>query len=78
MAKTIILGKTPYRVLKRRKMSISLQPIGTEYPHSLLLRRSVADPRRSEWRDQWGHVPRGSDRVTWYRQLSDDIFEKIA
>ena len=50
--KTIILGKTPYRVMKRRKQSISLQPIGTEYPHSLLLRRSVADPSRTAWRDQ--------------------------
>ncbi len=44
MAKTVILGKTPYRVLRRDRMAISLKPIDTEYPHSLLLRRSVADP----------------------------------
>jgi len=75
VAKTIILGKIPYRVIKRYRYSITVHPIDTEYPHITLLRRSVADPRRSEWSDQWG-VSR--DRgVTWYRQLSDDIFEKL-
>lgn len=76
MAKTIILGKIPYRVLKRHRHSITAQPIDTEYPHITLLRRSVADPRRSEWQDQWG-VSRGNGGVTWYRQLSDYIFEKL-
>ena len=76
MAKTIILGKIPYRVIKRRPYSITAQPIDTEYPHITILRRSVADPQRSEWKDQWG-VSRDNGRVTWYRQLSDDIFEKL-
>lgn len=73
--KTIVLGKTPFRVMKRRKTSISLQPIDSEYPHSSLLRRFVADPSRAAWKEQWGHVVAG--RTAWYRQLSDDVFEKI-
>lgn len=76
MAKTIILGKRPYRVLKRRKMSIDIHPFDTEYPHSVLLRRSIADPSRTDWNDQWGHSVGGST-TTWYRQLSDDVFEKM-
>jgi len=76
VAKTVILGKTPYRVLKRRRWSISLQPIDTEYPHSFLMRRSVADPKRTEWTDQWGHVL-GGKTVGWFRQLDTDVFEKM-
>lgn len=69
--KTVILGKTPYRVLKRRPHYMDLQPIDTEYPHSLLLR----DPTRATAR--WGHAFKGNRSVTWYQQVSDDLFEKI-
>jgi hypothetical protein len=76
VAKTVVLGKTPYRVRHRYTKSISLQPIDSEYPHTILLRRDVSDPRRKEWKDQWGHL-RGGTTVAWYRQLDDDIFEKV-
>jgi len=77
MAKTIILGKTPYRVLKRSGLSISLQPVGTEYPHTLLLRDPPYKTKEPPARPRWGHSHRDRNEITWYRQLSDDVFEKI-
>lgn len=77
MAKTIILGKTPYRVMKRSALSFSLQPIGSEYPHSLLLRDPPYRTKEPPARERWGHAHRGSNEVTWYRRISDDVFEKL-
>lgn len=69
--KTVVLDKTPYRVLKRRSHYMDLQPIDAEYPHSLFLR----DPSRKTMR--WGHAFKGNRGVTWYQQVSEDVFEKI-
>ena len=76
MAKTVLLGKKAYRVLKRYRTSLSLQPLDTEYPHTML----IQDPLL---RTRWGHVSSltvgyNQEQPTWYRRLSDDLFEKIA
>lgn len=73
--KTILLGGTPFRVVRRTRTAITLIPSDTSNPRILLLSRSVADPSRADWRDQWGRTV--DDRVTWYRQISPDTFEKI-
>lgn len=77
MAKTIILGKTPYRVLRRDSLSISLHPVDSEYPHSLLLRDPPYKTAEEPANPRWGHNSRGRRDVTWYRQISDDVFEKV-
>lgn len=72
MAKILLLGKTPLRILKRRNNSIVLQPLDTEYPHRTLFRL----PGETKWL----YSPHGSDRgslVEWYRQVNVDHFEKI-
>lgn len=75
--KTIILGKTPYRVLKRDKLHLVLQPINSEYPHLLLLRDPPYVTKEAPARERWGHTPSDGRSVTWYRKVSDDVFERI-
>ena len=75
--KLIVVGKTPFRVVRRTKMAITIKPVDSEYPHILMLRRSISDPKRAEWQDQWGISKDDRRTVTWYRQISDDVFEKV-
>jgi hypothetical protein len=76
MAKTLLLGKRAYRVLTRRRNSITLQPLDTEYPHVLLMRDP--DPgTRARYGERWGVSDWDARRVTWYRKLDDGVFEKI-
>ena len=75
--KTVILGKTPYRVLRRDSLHLTLQPIDSEYPHTLLLRDPPYRADVAADRVRWGISSRDGRSVTWYRQISDDVFEKI-
>jgi len=78
MAKTILLGKTPYRVLRQYRVSFSLQPLSSEYPHSILLRDPPYATKVAPVKERWGHVTGGRDReAKWYRRISDAVFEEL-
>ena len=73
MAKIVILGTTPYRVLRRDRNSVRLRPVDAEYPHTTIF--------RLPGETKWVHSPHGSDRgqpANWYRQIDADTFEKIS
>jgi hypothetical protein len=65
VAKTLLLGRTAYRVITRRKNAHTIHPLDAEYPHLLLMR----DPSN---RARWGLVKRGSNDVTFYRAIGGD------
>lgn len=78
MARTVIVGRRTYRVLRRGPQSLTLQPLDTEYPHSVLLRDP--DPgTRSKFGERWGMSQGHGQRskVAWYRKISDDVFETV-
>ena len=67
--KTLLLDAKPYRILKRYKNSISLQPIDSEYPHTILMQDPVHHLR-------WGHSV-GGNTTAFYRRVSDDLFTRV-
>ncbi len=74
MARTVLVGKRWWRVLKRWNHSFTLQPLDSEYPHVTILR----DPSRPAGSsgERWG-VSDGGRGVTWYRKVAADVFEAI-
>ncbi len=71
MTKIVLLGANTYRVIKRRRNAITLQPVGNEYPlHHFSATR----------RDEVGAFAHGSDRgspADWYKQVDAETFQKI-
>lgn len=65
MASSVLIGGKAWRVISRRSNSITVQPIGTEYPHRTLFRMPGDD--------RWSMT--GGFRPTWYRKIADDCFE---
>lgn len=72
--KTLLLGTTAYRIVQRRKNSVSLQPMGTSNPSSFIFRM----PGEDRWSHVIGRSAPGERRTPiWYRQTSPDTFVRI-